>query len=393
MGDEILIAGAGIGGLSAALGLAKVGRKVMVLEKAPELGEIGAGIQLGPNAFHCFDYLGVGEEAREVAVEVDALRMMDATNGAEIARMVTGKEFRDRFGNPYAVVHRGELHTVLHEACKADPLITIRTGMSVSGYSQTEDGVTVHLDGSSDITGRALIGADGLNSRIRAQLVNDGPPRVSGHATYRTVIPTEKMPKDLRWNMMTLWGGPKCHLVHYPLKGGRYFNLVVTYHRDMKTPVAGQPVSNDEVRKGFEHICDQALQIIDFGENWKLWVLCDRDPVRKWTDGNVAILGDAAHPMMQYLAQGACMAMEDAVSLSYHVGNADNEIKGALKKYEDQRVARTARVQQTARLFGDFVFHPEGATAHARNTVMGNRTQSEWYDRAAWLYSGNGLTA
>ncbi|ASP23678.1 3-hydroxybenzoate 6-hydroxylase 1 (plasmid) [Antarctobacter heliothermus] len=392
MAEPIAIAGAGIGGLSAALGLARAGHEIIVLEQAPELGEIGAGIQLGPNAFHSFDHLGIGDEARAVAVYVDALRMMDATDGAEIARMDTGTAFRARFNNPYAVVHRGELHTVLQNACRANARIDIRTGVHVTGYRTGDRKVDVLMDGGDPLTVRALIGADGLRSKVREQMVGDSDLRVSGHATYRTVIPTEKMPPDLRWNMMTLWAGPKCHLVHYPLKGGELFNLVVTYHRGMTEPVSGQPVTNAEVRQGFEHVCDQALQIIDFGENWKLWVLCDRDPIRTWTDGTVALLGDAAHPMMQYLAQGACMAMEDAVNLSHHVGRTGDDIEGALKTYEEQRAARTARVQQTARLFGDFVFHPSGATAHARNTVMRNRTQKEWHDRADWLYARNGLT-
>ncbi len=391
MDNPMIVAGAGIGGLSAALGLAKAGRNVIVLEQASQLGEIGAGIQLGPNAFHCFDYLGIGDKARGVAVNVDALRMMDATDGTEIARMVTGDAFVERFRNPYAVVHRGELHAVLQEACEANPRIKVRTGMRVTGYRRSGQEVAAQVDGSDDVIGRALIGADGLHSKIRAQLVGDGDPRISGHATYRTVIPIEKMPADLRWNMMTLWAGPKCHLVHYPLKGGKFFNLVVTYHRDMKEAVSGRPVSNAEVREGFEHICDQALQIIDFGENWKLWVLCDREPIRTWTDGNVALLGDAAHPMMQYLAQGACMAMEDAVGLSDLVSKAGDTIEDALKTYESRRVARTARVQLTARLFGDYVFHPGGAAAHARNAVMSARTQAEWYDTAHWLYDGSGL--
>ena len=391
MNTPIIVAGGGIGGLSAALGLAIAGKDVVVLEQAPELGEIGAGIQIGPNAFHCFDYLGIGDEARSVAVYIDALRMMDAVDATEITRVMVDETFRARFGNPYAVVHRADLHGVLLKACRENDRITLHTGSRVTGYTRHDKGVTVAVDGADTIEGRALIGADGLRSAIRAQLVGDSAPRISGHATYRTVIPAEKMPEDLRVNMMTLWAGPKCHLVHYPLQGEKVFNLVVTYHRGMTEAIAGMPVTNDEVRRGFEHISDEALQIIDHGENWKLWVLCDRDPIDCWTDGNVALLGDAAHPMLQYLAQGACMAMEDAVSLSHHVERCGEEIEEALKAYEDQRVTRTARVQLTARLFGDYVFHADGVAAKTRNAVMRTRTQDEWYERVAWLYAGNGL--
>ena len=145
----------------------------------------------------------------------------------------------------------------------------------------------------------------------------DGPPRVSGHTTYRSVIPTEQMPEDLRWNAATLWAGPKCHIVHYPLSGWKVFNLVVTYHNDAPEPVAGKPVSEDEVMQGFAHVHERAQDIIRHGRNWRLWVLCDRDPSEHWVDGRVALLGDAAHPMLQYFAQGACQAMEDAVCLSH----------------------------------------------------------------------------
>jgi 2-polyprenyl-6-methoxyphenol hydroxylase-like FAD-dependent oxidoreductase len=152
----------------------------------------------------------------------------------------------------------------------------------------------------------------------------DGPPRVSGHTTYRSVIPTEQMPEDLRWNAATLWAGPKCHIVHYPLSGWKVFNLVVTYHNDAPEPVAGKPVSDEEVMQGFAHVHARAQNIIRHGKNWKLWVLCDRDPNERWVDGRVALLGDAAHPMLQYFAQGACMALEDAVCLSHMLAHPDD---------------------------------------------------------------------
>ena len=173
-------------------------------------------------------------------------------------------------------------------------------------------------------------------------MLDDGPPRVSGHTTFRSVIPTEQMPEDLRWNAATLWAGPKCHLVHYPLKGWKVFNLVVTYHNDVKDAVTGVPVPIEEVRRGFGHIHPRAQQIIEHGSNWKLWVLCDRDPNERWVDGRVVLLGDAAHPMLQYFAQGACQAMEDAVCLSHMLANHDDHA-AALEAYRAQRFPRTAR--------------------------------------------------
>ena len=390
MTDRILIAGGGIGGLAAAIGLANKGIASTVLEKAAELGEIGAGIQLGPNAFHAFDYLGVGHAARAMAVYIDNLRLMDAIEGEEIARIPLGDEFRKRFGNPYAVVHRGHLHGVFLEACRHHALVELRTSAAVAGYEQDGATVTAFLENGERVTGRALIGADGLWSKVRQQLVGDGAPRVSGHTTYRSVIPVEDMPEDLRWNSATLWAGPKCHIVHYPLAGGKLFNLVVTYHNDAPEPVAGKPVGHDEVRRGFEHVSPVARQVIEKGRDWKLWVLCDRDPVTQWVDGRVALLGDAAHPMLQYFAQGACMAMEDAVCLSAELDGAA-DIGAALARYRDRRMLRTARVQLQSRAIGEHVYHPAGAHALLRNRIMGTRSADQWYDQIAWLYGSTGL--
>ena len=387
----IIIAGGGIGGLAAALGLARKGFNSIVLERAAELGEIGAGIQIGPNAFHCFDALGVGDEARAKAVYIDNLRLMDAVEGEMIAEIPLQEAFRQRFGNPYAVVHRADLHGVLLDACRANRLIELRTRHDVKGYRQDGNSVQVECANHETIAGSALIGADGLNSIVRQQLVGDGAPRVSGHTTYRSVIPTEQMPQDLRWNAATLWAGPKCHIVHYPLKGWKLFNLVVTYHNDVTEAVAGKPVSKDEVYRGFEHISARARQIIEIGDNWKLWVLCDRDPILNWVDGRVALLGDAAHPMLQYFAQGACMALEDAVCLAHMLERHSDNIKIALDNYQRQRRVRTARVQLDSRLIGDYIYHPHGATAEVRNHVMSRLSPDEWYDRLEWLYGGTGL--
>ena len=189
----------------------------------------------------------------------------------------------------------------------------------------------------------------------------DEPPRVSGHTTYRSVIPTESMPEDLRWNAATLWAGPKCHIVHYPLKGWKVFNLVVTFHNDVREAVAGKPVSREEVERGFEHIHPRPRQVIDHGKDWKLWVLCDRDPISHWVDGRVTLLGDAAHPMTPYMAQGAAMAMEDGVILA-RACQREADIKAALAVFERTRKARTAQVQ---------------AVSHA-NTWMREETDPAW---------------
>ncbi|MEH6525546.1 MAG: 3-hydroxybenzoate 6-monooxygenase [Sneathiella sp.] len=385
-----IIAGGGIGGLATALGLAQKGINSIVLERASRFGEIGAGIQLGPNAFHAFDYLGIGDQARSQAVYIDKLRLMDAVSAEEITHIPLGEDFRAFFGNPYAVVHRADLHMVLLKACEESELVQLRTAQNVQSYENISDHVRVSIEGEHDVEGDFLIAADGLWSKIRGQLVGDGNPVVSGHTTYRSVIPFDHMPEDLRWNAATLWAGPKCHIVHYPLTGWKYFNLVVTYHNDAPDPVAGKPVAKEEVRQGFEHIHPKARQIIEHGDDWKLWVLCDREPIDQWRDGNVALLGDAAHPMLQYFAQGACMALEDAVCLAHMMDN-NATTSEALAAYEAQRVARTARVQISSRLIGEYIYHPDGAKAKVRDQVLQSWRPEEYYQRLDWIYGKTGL--
>jgi 2-polyprenyl-6-methoxyphenol hydroxylase-like FAD-dependent oxidoreductase len=391
MPPPILIAGGGIGGLAAATGLARKGFHVTVLERAHTLGELGAGIQLGPNAFHSFDYLGVGDTARAMAVYVDRARLMDAMTGEEITHIDLGDPFRKRFGNPYAVIHRGDLHGVLLRACRESPRIALRASSEVVGYAQDGTSVSARLASGETVTGAALIGADGLWSNVRRQVVGDAPPRVSGHTTYRSVIPVEQMPEDLRWNAATLWAGPKCHLVHYPLSDWKLFNLVVTCHNDAPAPVAGKPVTFDEVMPGFMHVHPRAQAIIRHGTDWRLWVLCDREPVADWTDGRVTLLGDAAHPMLQYMAQGACMALEDAVCLAHMLEAHSGRIEPALEAYRAHRLLRTARVQLQSRAMGEHVYHPDGVHAQLRNAIMSAKTSEDWYEALAWLYDGTGL--
>ena len=389
--NRFIIVGGGIGGLASALGLAQQGINSIVLEKASKLGEIGAGIQLGPNAFHGFDYLGIGDQARKMSVYIDDLILMDAIKGDEITRISLGNKFRRRFKNPYAVVHRGDLHAVFLEACKNNKYVELQTNAHVVGYKQKGENVSALMENGDQVNGTALIGAEGLWSKIREQLVGDGPPKVSGHTTYRSVIPIKDMPEELRWNAATLWAGPKCHIVHYPLSGWKFFNLVVTYHNNAPKAVAGKLVSKEVVRKGFDHVNPVARQIIERGKDWKLWVLCDREPITNWVDGRVTLLGDAAHPMLQYLAQGACMAIEDAVCLSEAMKSGLSNIEASLLNYQNNRIIRTARVQLQSREIGKHVYHPDGAHALLRNKIMKSKSQDEWHDNIEWLYGGTGL--
>jgi 2-polyprenyl-6-methoxyphenol hydroxylase-like FAD-dependent oxidoreductase len=384
--QRIIISGGGIGGLATALALAQQGFQITVLERAPHYQEIGAGIQLGPNAFHAFDRLQLGDAVRAIAVFIDQLRLMDAITAEEITHIDLTSYFRQRFGNPYAVVHRGELHGILVRSCQVHESITLRTDCDVIGYEQAGGTATAVLSSGDRVTGSILIAADGLRSRIRQQMVNDGAPRVAGHTTYRSVIPTEQMPEDLRWNAATLWAGAKCHLVHYPLSGWKVFNLAITCHNNPPEAFAAKPVTHEEVLEGFKDVHPRAKAIIHHGKDWKAWVTCDRDPVERWVDGHVALLGDAAHPMLQYFAQGACMALEDAVCLADTLAEAPQDFERALEQYRVARLLRTTRVQLQSRELGNHVYHPAGAHALLRNRMIRDMSLENFCDRLTWLY-------
>jgi 2-polyprenyl-6-methoxyphenol hydroxylase-like FAD-dependent oxidoreductase len=391
--QHVLVAGGGIGGIAAALGLARKGFAVTVLEQAAALGEIGAGIQLGPNAFHALDYLGVGAAALEGAVYIDKLILMDGVSGEQVCAVPVDAPFRQRFGNPYAVTHRADLHRCLLDACRAMPRVRLLTRRKVVRHERRGPGVHAFTEAGEVFDADALVGADGLNSRVRAQIVGDGPPRISGHVAYRAVLPVERMPEELRWNAAALWGGPKWHLVHYPLRGWKLFNIVCAFHGEAGEQAAGAVGSRDEVDRRLTGISAKPRAILETLTEWRYWVLCDREPVETWSDGPVTLLGDAAHPMLQYFAQGACQALEDAVCLSYLAEAHGGDFAAAFREYQAERVVRTGRVQLSSRLIGDCFYHPGGAARLVRNAVLGAMTVAEMYDGFQWIYGGNGLPA
>ena len=225
---------------------------------------------------------------------------------------------------------------------------------------------------------------------MRRQVVGDGPPRVSGHTTYRSVIPTEQMPEDLRWNAATLWAGPKCHIVHYPLSGWKVFNLVVTYHNDAPEPVAGKPVPVEEVRKGFAHICERAQSIIRHGKDWRMWVLCDRDPVDRLgrRPGGAAGRCRASHAAIHGAGR---LHGDGGRGVPGRFAGRTDTLEAGLASYRDRRVLRTTRLQLMSRAMGDHVYHPAGPHAALRNAIMSAKSQDQWLDTLEWLYGGNGL--
>jgi salicylate hydroxylase len=383
----VIIAGGGIGGLAAALALTRRGFSVKVLEQAAQIGEIGAGIQLGPNAFHAFDALGVGDKARGRAVYTDYMVMHDALDESVVGRIPTGEAFRKRFGNPYAVIHRVDVHMSLLEGAQETGRVEFLTSTHVSRVEQDTDSVTVYDQHGNAHRGIALIGADGVRSVVREQFVGD-PARVTGHVVYRAVVDKKDFPEDLQWNAASIWVGPNCHLVHYPLRGGEQYNVVVTFHSRQQEEWGVTEGSAEEVQSYFQGICPKARQLIELPKSWKRWATADREPIGQWTFGRVTLLGDAAHPTTQYMAQGACMAMEDAVTLGEALRVHDNDFVKAFDLYQRSRVARTARIVLSSREMGR-IYHAKGVERLVRNDLWKGRSAERFYDAMEWLYGWN----
>lgn len=383
-GRVVLIAGGGIGGLSAALALSRIGWRSVVLEQAREFAEVGAGIQISPNAFKMFEALGVRDAIEQVAVFPDRISMRDAIGGAEILRTPLGAECLSRYRYPYGVIYRPDLLDALLAACGRSASIELRTGAKVVDHADRGSHVTVTTESGEQLEGSALIGADGIWSRIRERIVGDGKPRVAGHIAYRAVLPIERAPEHARAHRVTVWVGPRTHLVHYPLRRGELLNLVAVFHSDRYEEGWDSYGDPEELHAKFGQARSEVLELLELIEAWRMWVLCDREPVDNWSSGRVTLLGDAAHPTLQYLAQGGCMAIEDAVVLTRCLAAQGDDVAQAFIAYQQERVLRTARVQLTSRFVGDYVYHARGVTAELRNRMLARLSP----DSMAWLYEG-----
>ena len=383
----LIISGGGIGGLAAALVLARDGHPVTVLEQAASFGEIGAGIQLGPNIFRMFSYLGLTDAVNRVAFFPTGLGMNDVRTGEKVVRVPLGDVARATYGFPYGVIYRADLHQLFLDACQAQPHVTLRTQARVESFDQSAHGVSVRLENGETVEGSALIGADGMWSRIREAVVGDGKPRVSGHIAYRAVLKRDEVPAHLWSDDVVLWGGEKTHLVHYPLRRGELFNLVAVFHSNKYDEGWNTFGDTAELTGRFAGACPQVKELLGKIDTWKMWVLCDREPVKNWTDRRVTLLGDAAHPMLQYLAQGAGQAIEDAVVLREALRFTRGDVQQAFQKYQQARYLRTGRVQLTARFYGD-IYHAAGVQRELRNRMFQSGTDSAGFAGLKWMYDG-----
>ena len=390
MHTDVLIAGGGIGGLAAGLACSRAGCHVRLYERTDTFKEVGAGIQMGPNVTRVLQGWDLDAALRQVAAYPDRLQARHALSGAELGVLRLGQSMAQRYGAPYATIHRADLQQVLLQALQQRDAVWLHTGKTVNRYVETNGAIGLSLSDGLDVEGDALIAADGLWSRIREQLLNDGPPRVAGHLAYRAMLPQASLPAALRSQQVTAWLGPKLHVVQYPVRGGEWLNVVaiVQGHVPGSLEDWDHGANAGDLQVALAHACPALRELIAAVPAWRLWVLCDRPPLRsaeQMARGHVALLGDAAHPMRPYLAQGAGMAIEDAAELGRQVALVDGvlDVPILLRRYALNRWQRNARVQARSIRNGE-IFHLEGPMAWARD--MSLRLLGERLLDVPWLY-------
>jgi salicylate hydroxylase len=388
--NSILIVGGGLGGLTAALALARHGLKVRVLEGEPSFGAIGYGIQFGPNVFHVLDRIGVRDAVLEQADSPPALVMLDALNGREVTRISAGPSLRARFRHPYIIIHRVDMHNVLLDACRREPAITLVPDAMVTRFDDCNDNVTVTTEDGRTFSGPVLIGADGIRSGIRAQLFDDGGPVPNGYTAFRTIVPMCDVVADVQRDIVALWGGPGFHIVHYPLRHGELFNIVAVFRRSASAErgdAAAYRAELDEVYRDAHPTLKALLERFDLSRRQ---AIADRDPIRHWHRGRVVLLGDAAHPTIQSMAQGACMAIEDGLCLADCMAAAVGDHGVAFRRFESARAVRTARLTLESRRMWE-IYHADGIAREVYWQMLGERSEADAFQCLAWLYDGFAL--
>ncbi len=379
----ILIVGGGIGGLAAALALSRRNCHVHVVEKSSEFGEIGAGLQLAPNAMRVLDELGVLPEIRKHAVYPSRLVWMDAVRGTRITAVDLGDAFRARYRHPYIVMHRSDLLDCLLAACRQEKLITLEANRPVVSVEDLGGAARAHCADGTVYEADLLIGADGLWSTVR-KLITDDAPVCNGYVAYRGTIAIEQMSQHAGLDNVVMWVGPDMHFVQYPIRRGELYNQVAVFRSRRYQPGSVDWGTVEELDAHYAQTCEYVQACSRLMWRDKRWPMHDREPILNWTRNRVGLLGDAAHPMFQYIAQGACQAIEDALSLAKHVASTPDDPARALRAFESERALRTARVQLTARTMGAF-FHLDGVAAIVRNELMGRRAVDD-YSMLDWLY-------
>ena len=393
MSRQLLIAGGGIGALAAALSSARAGWHVRLYEKAEVFSEVGAGLQLGPNATRILQGWGLGQALERLAAFPDKLLVRSALSGRELASLSLGSRCQQRYGAPYATLHRADLHSMLLDSVRLRPEVKLHLNSPVTGYTDTPEGVQLAWADGYSVEGDALIGADGLWSQVRLQTLEDHVAQPTGHLAYRALVRQSDLPKSLRSQQVSVWLGPDMHLVSYPVRGGEWLNVVM--FTQGQVPDDHQDWDHaglrDNVLTALAGHCAELTALVEAVPAWRLWALCDRPPVASAAQmacGRVALLGDAAHPMPPYLAQGAGMAIEDAAELGRCLAGVVKPVADvplALRRYALNRWQRNARVQARAVRNGQ-IFHATGPLRLGRDIalkLLGHRLLD-----MPWLYAG-----
>jgi salicylate hydroxylase len=383
---DVVVVGGGIGGLGSALALTRAGVRVRVLEQAAQFGEVGAGLQIAPNATRILRSWGLLEQVVTQGVLPRRLVMRDALDGRELTHLDLADTER-RYGAPYVVIHRSDLHTILLEACR-DAGVDLVTDAAVTDV-ELGPGQAAALGESRRDAGHIVLAADGLGSRLRRRLSDDEPVS-SAYVAYRGALPLADLPdtSGLALHDVVVYVGPHCHFVQYPLRRGEMFNQVAVFRSPRALAGEESWGMPDELDAAFAGSCDAVHSGLPnlWRDRW--WRMYDREPIGDWVDGRLALIGDAAHPMLQYLAQGACQALEDADCLAAQVrkqaGTDDPDWDTVLRDYADVRTRRTARVQRTARDWGD-LWHCDGLFRSVRNALLRDRLPTD-YRHVDWLY-------
>ena len=384
---QVLIAGGGIGGIAAAIACARHDLPVQLLERTAQFAEVGAGIQIGPNVTCILQAWGLGEALAQVAAFPKQLQARDAQTGQVLGTLPLGERAQALYGAPYATLHRADLHGLLR--CAAQGLgVDIRMGQTLVDWRETQDGLEARTASGQALEASALIGADGVWSAVRQRFLGDGLPRFTGHLAYRGLVSQADLPTHLRSDQVTVWMGPRLHVVHYPVRSGQWLNVVAIVHGAQPDQAqdwdhAGHAQALMKAMGAVGHDLHERLASVTA---WRQWAVHDRAPLSaasQMAQGRVALLGDAAHPMRPYLAQGAGMAIEDAQVLAQCLRAGDASVSAQLQAYAAQRWSRNARVQARAIRNGR-IFHAQGAVALGRNLsmrLMGDRVMD-----VPWLY-------
>jgi salicylate hydroxylase len=390
MHKKLLIVGGGIGGLAAALACARAGWSAELLEQSPVFGEVGAGIQLGPNVVKVLRDMGLEPGLQRVAAYPSQLEVRNAVSTERLAVFPLGKVTERRYGAPYVSIARADMHALLLEAVRQHDSVGLHLDSRLTGISTTDHSVRIETVQDQAFEAPLLVGADGLWSQVRKEVIDDGAPRVTGHLAFRAMLPQSALPVPLRSQVVTAWMGPDFHAVHYPVRAGEWLNVVCIVHGK----VVGDPQSWDnsanahELRSRMSQARGALRDLIYAIDQWRLWPLCDREPMGSAAEhakGRIALLGDAAHPMRPYLAQGAGMAIEDAATLARCISETPQEIPHALQRYAEMRWQRNARVQARAIQNGK-IYHLKGLAQVGRDLslkLLGARLID-----VPWLYNG-----